>query len=631
MPPSASQRPNRALALLLGGAGAFPWGAALLLSACLVATILAVPYLPAHDGPQHLFLGELAIRYGDPGSRYAEFLAPGFQVTALGFQALFVPLARWLDWASAQRGVLLLLTLGWSWGFARLTWAVRPERAVLGLLGFPMALGWALYMGFWSYQAASALGMLALADACTDQPWGKLRMMRLCAWFVATAMAHVFVAELVLGMLAVGALVGRSPEPRAKSLLKLLVVATPVLLVGALTWLGRDADAPALLTSPSLADKPALLLRTFVPGPYWRSAPVLAVALGGLALGAPWRQPRLPARQRALWWSGACALLGAAVAPMAVAQWDFLFPRFTPFAVAALSALVPVERLPLGRQRWTAAATTAFAVASLGWALGFHIDLGVRVRDALSAVDQPLGRSGPRLGIVLDPYAGLPSDPLESPVPFYGPLLNLGTLYCAAQGGIPPRTFTTTPAVSPFVLRPESVAAYPTIPDPSSLALAYSTPGPTAEERAALVDWLAPFGARFDDVIWWGRPEDHERWRARGYATDWQRGGLMVARFVGCPADLEVELEEGAEPPGIVVDYGWVGGAEVPFAARALAPRDRVQLRLDYAPCGGVWFKPRSMGAHLRWRCAAEVARDRFVAYLHAPATTLSCRASAPP
>jgi hypothetical protein len=567
-------------------------------SIAVLVAVWIVDYLPTHDGPQHLLLGHLENHFGDPGAGFDRFLQPGFQVTEFGFNVVFAPLEQLFSWRTALRLTLSLDVLVWGWGYTALVAAIDRRRAALGLLGFASALCWELYMGFLPFVFATGLGFAVIAAGLARWPWRLRERLGLSAMLLIVAFAHVFcalAAGLVLGCVVLARSDGRE---RARELGRLLLVSLPTLAVAALT-----ASPPAATERDRMAfvDHLSMIGRTFVSGPAWRSWPVILLAALGLWSVAT-RARRGEATRTELGAGVAAALLLAAalIAPIHLGGWDFFFPRFVPVGALLAAALVPVERLASRPRRLAAvAALAAFALASSAWAAGYHRSLRGRVAEAISGLDEPLHRTGPRLSLVLDPYAGLTeertggaADWNDAPVPFAAPLYNLGALYAVAQGGVPSWIFASRPRLHPFFFSPEGQRLYPGVHDPIQIHDPRITGDPAA--RRKLLTWLATVGAPFEDVILSGQPADGDLFVQRGYLADFRRGGLFLGHFEGCPVRVEITAPSPL-PRALAIDYGFSGMPEAPNAflipKGTAAPEGRFTVTPRKPLCGDAWLR----------------------------------------
>jgi hypothetical protein len=422
-----------------GGSGARTGEVALLVALAVgaLAALLGVDYLPTNDGPRHVFAVHAANHLEDVESGYASFFEPASPVTSLGFQTLFGPLERRLPWRTALSialGAMLLLWTLSAYAFAR---AVHPGRGGLGLALAAAAFQWSLYMGLFSFYMATGFGLLVLAVAFARSPWSPRRRAILCALLLAQALFHVAAAVVTGIVLAILVLCRSSRSRLAADLASLGAIAAPAALVA----LSVAASGLEGLVAQSEAEGAAryeraplwTLGRCFLGGPAWRawpltllaaSAPLLAVARRGSA-----RRPE----DRALLIAGSLLLAAAAMLPLHVPAWQFLSVRFVPVACCVLVAALPLERLRgVAARRVAIACLVAFAATSTAWAAGYNRDLAARSADALSGLDAPLERDGPRLPVVLDP--GLPATPLDpGAMPYAAPLANLGHLYAVCR------------------------------------------------------------------------------------------------------------------------------------------------------------------------------------------------------
>jgi hypothetical protein len=97
---------------------------------------------------------------------------------------------------------------------------------------------------------------------------------------------------------------------------------------------------------------------------------------------------------------------------------------------------------------------------------------------------------------------------------------------------------------------------------------------------------IASFGAEFDDVIFYGHPEDADTLPDLGYEAELRRGGLFLGHFVGCSARLRVTGATGEV--GILM--GWLPSDRIVSRAKASgkALDDYVFPRVS---CRGIWIR----------------------------------------
>jgi hypothetical protein len=575
-----------------------PLAALLGVAGLALAGTAGVDYLPTHDGPQHVYSLHAAARLGDAQAGFGRWLEPNLPVTNHGFALLFSPLDALFGWRAALRLSLAAFALLWVGGAYACARALHPARAWLGVALASGCFQWALWMGFFSFYAASAAGLWILALAFAGRG-GRGHHALLSALLLAQALMHVVPAALTGAVLAALLVLRAAPGRRVRALAGAAALGLPAGLVAA-ALLGAGLETLGDLNQiageePASAQRAPWwsLGRCFLAGPAWRAWPLtlLAAAAPGLALAS--RGARRP-EDRALLLCGALFLACAALLPRDLRAWDYFSMRFLPAAVSALVLALPVERAARTARRALAAACAAFALAATGWAAAYDHALAGRAREALGGLAAPLARGGVRLPLVLDPYLGRPFDERLAAVPYAVPLLNLGELYAAEQGGVTPYGFTVNGALHPVLWRAEARRAAPAAPDRRWAAeLARPERAGDRALRRAVATFAAAHGADFEDVILWGRPEDVDDLLALGFDADFRRGGLAIARFRGCP--LAVLFPPGSPAAGHTLELGWLpaGTATHRFdLARAHARAGGgLALPLRQTPCGGVWLR----------------------------------------
>lgn len=592
-------------------------GVALLLSVALVGSLWAVPYLPTNDGPQPLFSAWLHNHLRDPGAHYERYVGAHTPLTWAGFSFLFRPLERLLPWRDALRATLSLVALGWAWGYLALVRALEPRRLAVGLLGFATALQWSLYMGFFSFLAASAVGLWLVALALRSPPtWSPARAALFALLLYVQARMHVLGAELTGFALVLLAL---KSAPRAQWL-RLALAGLPALVVAAQTALAAPAIARSLVSrtlwfSPLNAVR--LLWRGFTSGPSWRAVPPVLLAAAGLAWGVyRWRKGASSPRERGLLLAAA-ALLGLALAlPVHLRSWEFFSPRFSPYGVLLACALLPVESLGARARSLFALALGAFALASVGWSAGYHRALYARHEDVFGALEAPLRRQGPRL--TLSVVSGAAHSAEE--VPFADPLMHAPQLFLLAQGGAGTSTFMLLPELHE-VQRLEH-DDFPPVPA-QRLTRQLRDAGLPPERRRALLELVAYGGVPFTDLVAIASPSDAAYWIARGYEPALHRGRLFLGSFRGCTARVEVR---GPLAAPLRAALGWPGRAEE-FSSAALAPAAPAAT-FSRSPCGPVWVRVEGLppGA----RCQEAGPEGRLGLSVSPEGSTAVCTLAAP-
>ena len=553
----------------------------------LLWVVWSVDYFPSHDGPHHLFHGFVENHYADAGARYAEFLTPGTPISGVGFYYLFAAFESLMPWRPAYASALSLMVILWGLSSIALCRAIDPQRGWMGLIGMSCALSWSLYMGFFAYVLGMAMAMATIALAIRLSPWTWRRAALLTLAMAVCAVVHIFgalVVALVIGCLTLRKLALN--KSAVQQLLMAALICAPALLIAYLLTDGPPSNQGAAV-APALSERIEMLGALSIGGPWWRSWPVIVLALGGVAFSLRDKDKTRSALAiaAALFW--ACAL----IAPLHVSWWRFLSPRFLPPAIMLSLALLPIERF---RFR---AACAVIAFSSIAWAGAYTQSIRQHIDVALSGFDDTAQRNGPRMTAVLDPYAGLAggwSDEAAAwrgvAMPFYAPLFNLGPLYAVHQGGVPSHIFSHNPLIQLFVKAQES--GFPATFMRASLRDRGVLEEPS--KRAELVTWLAMLGRPYEDVLLYGEPRDVQLFVARGYAPSHRRGGLVLARFVGCRARALISWR-GELDRAIVIERGWGGSASKPMRIDASKlSGNELAIDLRHTLCGAGWVRVSS-------------------------------------
>jgi hypothetical protein len=149
------------------------------------------------------------------------------------------------------------------------------------------------------------------------------------------------------------------------------------------------------------------------------------------------------------------------------------------------------------------------------------------------------------------------------------------------------------------------------------------------ELREAMTTYLGAIGTHYQDVILWGRPEDADLLIDLGYEPEFHRGGLLIARFRGCP--FTVTFPAAAPPPtGTVVEVGWLPAWHVThrYAVDKLPPdaSGRRVMPLATPPCGGVWFRLADAGGTSALECEGADAEGRVLVASTRETPEVECR-----
>jgi hypothetical protein len=605
--------------------------AELLLLGFIAASVAGVAYLPTHDGPQHIFTIHVANHLDEPGTGWSRWLEPNMPLTNQGFTAIFGPLDALLPWDRAARIAVAVMTLLWALGAFCFVRAVRPERRWLGLPLGAAALQWSLYMGFFSFYTATAIGLFILAYAFRSGPERPRQRLWLALLLLLQAFMHVLPA--ILTGLTLAALLWLRAEPgrRSRELLRIALLGAPAALLAVAALVVGSDGLQETETAFRFQQPPWWMLgKCFLGGPAWRAWPLTLLAAGALLVPLARRRAGLRAEDAALLLAGGGFLLAGAVLPLHLPAWEFFSVRFLPLAVCALVASLPLERLHAPRWRAACAALLAlFAFASTGWAYRYTRELVALSRDALAGLEADISRDGWRLPIVLDAYLGQPFEKSEAAMPFMAPLVNLGKLYATAQGGIPSHSFVSNRAIHVVVIAQDRLDEIPALAEPR-FAVELLEPSNAGDQalRRAITGYLAAHATGYQDVILWGEPQDVGYLIALGFEPDWRRGGLAILRFKGCP--LAIRFPAGSElEDDAVLELGW-------FPARGVTHRYTIgnarrepdgSLTLPVRQsCGSMWIRFQDAAAV----CEGSEPDGRLMIPWNRTTPQLECRVRSP-
>jgi hypothetical protein len=587
-----------------------------LLLAAVAWSVGSLPYLPTHDGPQHIYTIHAANHLDDPGTDWQRWFHANTPISSHGFGVFFVPLDAFFDWDIALRAALVAMTLLWALGAYRFAAAVHPERRWVGIALAAAALQWSLYMGFFSFYVASGFGLWVLAFAFGHTSAGRPRLAWLAALLFVQCLLHLM-AAIVTGLLVAGLLWFRAgPGQRLRRIGEIAAVGLPALLVCVATVWVSHSGSIAVAEPADIEHSPWWTLgKCLMGGPEWRAWPLtlLAIAAPAAALLQRRRSVAHPASAEdcALWLGGGLLLAAGFALPLHLPSWEFFSVRFLPLAVAALVVTLPVERFAARARAIVATALTGFAFASTGWAYAYHLDLATRSLEPLAGLGLKIERSGARLPIVLDASLGRPYSDRDAMMPYVSPLANLGKLYATAQGGYVPHAFAVDPAIHSALIRddiPNLSAADPRyvmkLADPELAA--------DLTLREAVTVYLAAHATRYEDVIFWGRPEDVDHLAWLGFAIDWRHGGFAIARFVGCPLRVVLPPGDGLDMAS-TLEVGWSPalGVTHSYPLQTAHPGEDGGWVLPMRQtCGGIWL--RLANEDLRCAGADEAGRLRI-------------------
>ena len=198
-------------------------GALALSWVAVAVALLCVPFLPTHDGPQHVFAAWYENHFDADWAYFETYLTPNPErITSMGFDAWFRPLELLVGWQLATQLALLATATVWLGGwwvlarrFAASSW--HPLLLVVSLTALP----WALYMGFFNFLAGLAwLGWALSATCAIVDAQGRARVFWVAALTGVMTLAcifHSFAACLIGLCVAVGALAEAPRADRSRS------------------------------------------------------------------------------------------------------------------------------------------------------------------------------------------------------------------------------------------------------------------------------------------------------------------------------------------------------------------------------------------------------------------------------
>lgn len=565
------------------------WLIAGVLSLLLLASITSVDYLSTSDGPERLFAGQMLGHLHDPGRGYDRYLAESPTLTNVGFEMVFSRLEPQLGWRRAYQVVLCLIALLWAWGVCGLAGSLG--RPWLGLLGFASALQWGFYMGLFSWQMGTALGFFVLAWAFWRGSDRTVDRVVLAALFLCQAVVHAFAAMLTGIVLLVHALLSAHGRERAKAVAVLVAQALPAMAVGLWTFLhhvGNQASATYDYPPTSLGHRFLLLARGVVSGPGWRAWPLVVLAGCGLIACRRWRT--LDGRERTLGLAGLLLTVAAVALPLHTRGWEFFCVRFAPLGLLLLAMLARprFSRRALGAA--AAAVVVAYAASSIAWSWRHHVRIRQASADLLAGLQAPLRRQGLRLPLPLEPPPGEDPDEWSREIPYVATNSHLGALYAVAQGGVPSVLFA---GLSGQVLRwrdPPATWMPPRPPRGFEWQL-WEPPvlGDAKLREAGLIRYLS-FAPSFEDIILQAQPADARLLERLGFVLDFQQGGMMLARFQGCPLSVTVPaVSEGTASAFLSV--GWEGDPRPIYQTALPSDAPIRNVAVPGTPCSNVWIR----------------------------------------
>jgi hypothetical protein len=604
------------------------------LGVALALLVGLAPYWPTHDGPQHVLHATLWNHLHDPGPAWDTMLQRGTPITAWGFLWVFAPLEGLVGWQRAHQLTLALFAVGGAAAFRSLVERIAGRRHPLGLLGFGVALGWCLYLGFLPFVGAAAAGLGVAAWTSAPRPLRALEWVGVSACLFLVAMMHVMPAALfgvAVFILRLGATHGRRRVIEGAAAvvagLPALGVAAAAAAAGSETVASVGGENHVLWHAwgTRLVD----LAMTGVGGPAWRAWPPTIAAIGGaLAVAASAARGRMSARgQSGSTSPGGTAVAAALVALLAVAlalalpfhttAWEFLSPRplvlLVPFGVAALASLLP--------RRWdipVTAAVCAFVAASLTWSGRYGTDLAASLPDPQAAAATTVAEQA-RGGWLLPLGFDVHGQRDAQDVAYGAPLGNAGHLLAIELGAMTPYLFATSPSMHPHAFLPGV--------GPSEVPRrSYFAAGVDDDPRHAMAlrDTLLRAGAAYDAVAAWGDDAIVARMRERGFRVAEFDDGAALGTFEGCPLTLRIQGGERSRVTSVSTAWFPLLDRWTPVA---LQQQGMINWRAhtDSAPCGDVWVRLEAGTSEGPASCRGADAEGRILVRLTPDSDVVEC------
>lgn len=517
--------------------------------------LLVVPYLPTHDGPQHIYAAWFLNHAGGAAAPLSAWLTPNAErVTSMGFDLAFRPLEAVVGWKLATQLTLAVTAVLWLGGWFRLIAAATDGRGhPLAYLVAPTALPWMLYMGYFNYLAGlAAFGWaLWLTRGVLTQD-GRARWLRLgalTALMAVTSVAHSFAASLIGLFVAFGVVAHAALRRQPAAVLWFALPALPVLAL-VVSTLGGVANLDEAMRTMPIAQRVALAAGTLAPGALGGGA--LAVPTGALwlllgAAGGVFAAARAPEPVLRGW--GAAAALAVLVhtfAPFDIPGWQAFGPRWGVPGVAAgiaLAAITLAQQPPPQRAVRLGLAALAFVLVARS-ALDHHAvwtECGAPYAEAYAqpGVADVIPAGGTLGGLTLTACAAdlAPRYPLtrfnaNAEIPTAIAAVALPDVY---TGYAAVHAFSVTERPRPATVSDWAALDYGAFEDRGTLA------GPPNQQPRAWLEvnaYLASSAARRDATLTTGPIEAVQELSSRGFRVT-PAGDIAVLTFEGCLARLQ--------------------------------------------------------------------------------------------
>lgn len=615
------------------------WLASLVACLGVVWAIWSVPLVLTNDGPEAVLTAHMESHYDDPGSLFERQFSVGLGLSGRGFSALYRPLAAAFSWPTSLRLSQLVMVLAIALGCGWLCRAVAGKGHFACLLGFAIAFCWPFYMGFFAFTISMGIGLMVLAFVVSKADGlTLLEKAAVCTALLVQLFCHGFAVFITLALVALvvttRVLMRRASLPSAEwrrsALGEAAWLAVAALPSAILMFVLRRAQTDMAKLAgtektqwASAADWAKVFPRLVVPGSTVLGVVVFVVAVVAI-VRTGWRLRRAPRRpEEVALVLGATGLLAAALAmPLNIPGWQFFAPRFLTTGLALGLSLLGGEKLELRPARVVLRiGAVALVAAVLLNARAVHARMATACADAIVGLDHRIARTSFQLPITFDGNCGLPTDDTQADVPYSRALLHFYALFPVTHGGTVPYGFFGPGTVHAFV--PRGVSPVP-VPSPERYwgLMADDPRLNRPKARAGLVNDLAVFGTRYENILFFGaNAADRALLLDRGYVVDFEQGTFVNAHYTPCAVELETDVVEG-DPPVLV--RGGLGQTEL-WVAKLAELTDRRALKASLSMlCGDVWVR-------VRWQnsdrvCANADAQGRIAFHAeHGNTTRLVC------
>jgi hypothetical protein len=552
--------------------------------------ITSSPLIISNDGPQAAFTTHVDAHLDDPDLIYDKQFLPGMGLTGRGFSAIYGVLIAFFSRRTALMifQVVLTVMLGLGGVFLARARHQRLTPAILTALILPFA--WPVYMGFYAYAVATALGFWILAYLLSHPAPEPLQRTVLFVLLLLQTLAHPMAAFVTLVQVLLVFYFRRHGEGpaalRAEAPWMALFSAPTVLVLFALSTASSSLAEVAHSEETewmSFSTWIATVPRMVVPGSTVLGWVILGLGLAGAIWGAIRAKKSGHADERAL----AIGTLGlfafSLFGPFHASGWQYFAMRFlwVPLCLGLSAWTIPAGRIEL---------VGAFVASVLGIGITWNAKLTQSMlqsacADAIAGLEHPIPRTKYQLPLNLDPNCGLTEWPNKAAVPHLTPVLHLATLFAERHGGTTPYVFAGAPAAHLLVTKPTSLVPVPPV---SFWSLSRSRPELiNPESRRETVDQLLVYGMHYENVLVFGaKKADVEQIEARGYVQDFAQGTFYNGHFEGCHVDLT--FKASSDDRGTAV---FAGMGDNPLWPATLTKEDQRVRATVKTLCGEIWVQ----------------------------------------